>query len=537
MTSFTSFAQFIRQGGQTSVTLSLLEQDSVHEVKQAGVDVAAVSAFDERLRNLARENWAHLSEIFQKAGVTIDPGAEDVEEVIGKYQSEFELRSVAHMNFSGQSGSLLDIETTADWLARHFATEINEIRQRRLGVTHYIWRTRDDAKVRPAHGERDDKLFAWDNQFSDGHPGHGNNCRCFADPAILNGTTLLTDVTVSAGLANRIADAQGEGLANAAEDAAVGGVLSVYAVLRFAWLGYGRLFGVNSPEEEGERLAMRANTVRAIDEIVDLDIETVRKLAEAFAEYFSARHADLRLLDLEHRLGFVSEDALLQAYREVAYMDGATTFGAAALTSVAARLGINLLRLRPREAILAIRSTAARYDGLLGARQAIVGSYVAQRFAELATQGHGPQRHEGAVTRQMLIDRVLRGIDPMTGSTLDGVRIGRDHGIPEAASRMTSEASYVAADAYLRRSAAFSDAYGRASARTVIAPQRFRIALPIEDVQGPDFAGSVEGVRRVGDLGSREWTTVDFGNGRVVAVYELSLDGRIRLITLYPEGE
>lgn len=83
MTSFTSFAQFIRQGGQTSVTLSLLEQDSVHEVKQAGVDVAAVSAFDERLRNLARENWAHLSEIFQKAGVTIDPGAEDVEEVIG----------------------------------------------------------------------------------------------------------------------------------------------------------------------------------------------------------------------------------------------------------------------------------------------------------------------------------------------------------------------------------------------------------------------------------------------------------------------
>jgi hypothetical protein len=93
-----------------------------------------------------------------------------------------------------------------------------------------------------------------------------------------------------------------------------------------------------------------------------------------------------------------------------------------------------------------------------------------------------------------------------------------------------------AADAYLRRSVAFSDAYGRASARTVIAPQRFRIALPIEDVLGPDFARSVEGVRRVGDLGSREWTTVDFGNGRVVAVYELSLDGRIRLITLFPDG-
>ncbi|MEI6100116.1 MAG: phage minor head protein, partial [Alphaproteobacteria bacterium] len=216
MTSFANFAQFIRKRGKAIVTLSLQVKDAIREVPMASVEVADVSAFDERLRDQARENWAHLSEIFQKAGVAIDPGAEDVEEEIGKYRSEFELRTAAHMTFFVQSGSLLDIETTADWLARHFATEINEIRQRRLGVTHYIWRTRDDAKVRPSHGERDDKLFAWDNQFSDGHPGHGNNCRCFADPAILNGVTLLTDVPVSAGLANRIADAQGDALQSTA---------------------------------------------------------------------------------------------------------------------------------------------------------------------------------------------------------------------------------------------------------------------------------------------------------------------------------
>ncbi len=126
----------------------------------------------------------------------------------------------------------------------------------------------------------------------------------------------------------------------------------------------------------------------------------------------------------------------------------------------------------------------------------------------------------------------------MTGSARDGVRIGKEHGAPAVASRITSEASYVAADAYLRRSSAFSDAYSRSLARIGKAPQRFRLALPIEDVLGPDFARSVEGVRRADDLGaSRDWVDVDYRNGRVVAVYELGLDGQVRLITLYPEGE
>lgn len=83
----------------------------------------------------------------------------------------------------------------------------------------------------------------------------------------------------------------------------------------------------------------------------------------------------------------------------------------------------------------------------------------------------------------------------------------------------------------------FSDACARIPARIGTAPQRFRLAVPIEDVLGPDFARSVEGVRRVGDFGSGQWANVDFGNGEVVAVHELSLDGQIRLITLYPEGE
>ena len=98
---------------------------------------------------------------------------------------------------------------------RRFLTDINERRQHELGVTHYIWRSRDDARVRTAHAERDDRLFSWDDRFSDGHPGHGYNCRCTAEPAILDGAILLTEATLSEGLSNRIADAQGAGLADA----------------------------------------------------------------------------------------------------------------------------------------------------------------------------------------------------------------------------------------------------------------------------------------------------------------------------------
>lgn len=228
-----------------------------------------------------------------------------------------------------------DLATLAIWLARQFLRDINERRQRELGVTHYIWRSREDAKVRTVHAERDDRLFSWDDRFSDGHTGHGYNCRCTAEPAILDGAILLTEVTLSEGLSNRIADAQGAGLADAAAEAAAGGVEALYSTLRFSWLGYRRLFGVMTPEEEAERLAMREGLIRTIDTIIKLDAETARSMAEAFVDYFDARYSDLRLLDIEHRLGVASAESLLIAYRQVAYLDASVTLGAVALTTVA----------------------------------------------------------------------------------------------------------------------------------------------------------------------------------------------------------
>ena len=61
-------------------------------------------------------------------------------------------------------------------------SRLSQIRQQKLGITHYTWSTSHDERVRPEHKLRDGKLFAWDNPPSDGHPGQPIRCRCVAKP-------------------------------------------------------------------------------------------------------------------------------------------------------------------------------------------------------------------------------------------------------------------------------------------------------------------------------------------------------------------
>ena len=58
-----------------------------------------------------------------------------------------------------------------------------ETRHRDLGVTHYVWRTSQDERVRATHAAHEGKRFAWDDAPSDtGPPGADFNCRCTAEP-------------------------------------------------------------------------------------------------------------------------------------------------------------------------------------------------------------------------------------------------------------------------------------------------------------------------------------------------------------------
>jgi hypothetical protein len=132
----------------------------------------------------------------------------------------------------------------------------------------------------------------------------------------------------------------------------------------------------------------------------------------------------------------------------------------------------------------------------------------------------------------MLEDRVLRGIDPVTGSRTDGIT-GRRHRRPRVASRKTSEASFVAADSVIRRSRE-----SRAARETALFDQGlsggyFSVKLPIEDVLGRDYPSQVAGLRRV--RGTSTVVDVDFWGGSVRAIYPLDPDGEPVLITLFLE--
>ena len=69
-----------------------------------------------------------------------------------------------------------------DHLLRAFAGLINQLRQQDLGIERYIWRSRDDEKVRDSHADYDDHVFRWDEPPAGGHPGQAHNCRCYAEP-------------------------------------------------------------------------------------------------------------------------------------------------------------------------------------------------------------------------------------------------------------------------------------------------------------------------------------------------------------------
>lgn len=62
--------------------------------------------------------------------------------------------------------------------------QLTQARQENLGVTHYVWRTSGDERVRDRHVELDGQRFAWDSPPPDGHPGNPVQCRCVAEAVL-----------------------------------------------------------------------------------------------------------------------------------------------------------------------------------------------------------------------------------------------------------------------------------------------------------------------------------------------------------------
>ncbi len=65
---------------------------------------------------------------------------------------------------------------------RRLYAQLNEERQREMGVVQFVWRTMRDSKVRPWHRAREGEAYEWAHPPDGEVPGEPPNCRCYGEP-------------------------------------------------------------------------------------------------------------------------------------------------------------------------------------------------------------------------------------------------------------------------------------------------------------------------------------------------------------------
>jgi len=249
-----------------------------------------------------------------------------------------------------------------DDLARRFTSRINAERQQALGMDRYIWRSRDDALVRPLHAAHDDRIFFWDEPPEGGHPGEAYNCRCFAEPVLLDEPDWRPTVDGSYGRAIDRAILEG------AFDAAVDFVSDFVPSVDDLWALLDAL--AELAEVAGEASELAALVVR--DALVGLDErDSARRdaligdagtwagglatalvdapaLARGLLAYVRALEARPSTLDRAYRRGLATRSDVEDAYRERSYArTSAALYGlATALSARAAARGLTARLLR-----------------------------------------------------------------------------------------------------------------------------------------------------------------------------------------------
>lgn len=168
------FAAWIRSGGN-SVFVLPLGPVRAPEVKVSVVpDRLLDSIIDDALAaGVARLNG------FLPQGVSIDITSVDLTTIRDQLRT-----SVAdRLNETGVPVNPNDPVINAI-LVRHTEALNGHFQRDALQLETYIRRSQDDARVRAAYAENDDRVFAWDNPPAGGHPGEAWNCRCTAEPII-----------------------------------------------------------------------------------------------------------------------------------------------------------------------------------------------------------------------------------------------------------------------------------------------------------------------------------------------------------------
>jgi SPP1 gp7 family putative phage head morphogenesis protein len=141
-----------------------------------GVDIAPLIAIDDVGDVLSVRAIAAAELIRSISGETVDKVAQAaLRGIYGGGTDEVAREIQAAMGIGFRRARLIG----RDQMAK-LNSEMNEYRQREIGVERYKWKTTLDGRERPHHHARNNKVYAWDEPPSGGHPGREVNCRCRA---------------------------------------------------------------------------------------------------------------------------------------------------------------------------------------------------------------------------------------------------------------------------------------------------------------------------------------------------------------------
>jgi hypothetical protein len=165
-----------------------------------------------------------------------------------------------------------------------------------------------------------------------------------------------------------------------------------------------------------------------------------------------------------------------------------------------------------------------------GGHETTPESRVAAHITQLEREGHGIQRHGPKVSEQQLIERVIEGKDPMTGTTTDGGH-GGTHQYAQHATKVKTDAAYSYAEKYIRNSQEFS-------IETSASPNgRAQVQIPLKDIFGADFRDYVTGISRYGPKNSpagHGYTSFS-DQATMVGRYRQNSSGTWEFVTMFPD--
>ncbi|MCW1956351.1 MAG: phage minor head protein [Roseobacter sp.] len=190
----TKFTQFLRFGGSGGYVLSKSTHGVIALLLSRKADIPSLAALRQQFAinlDFADQINVDLLLRFTRDGFDAPLSAANVADVSGDkvaaIQAWSERLETIWVDYGDRPSRFNSVRRAMEEnLITSFSGLINERRQRALGIDQYIWRSRDDEKVRHEDTEHDDKVFDWDNPSETGHPGKAYNCRCFAEPHLLD---------------------------------------------------------------------------------------------------------------------------------------------------------------------------------------------------------------------------------------------------------------------------------------------------------------------------------------------------------------